>query len=275
MGSKRKTHSRTQRDVVERDIDKSDVVEGDAVESSACQVVEAPEQVDLNKLLASLRQLDQFQPEIEAKAEVTTPDHANRLADVERRLQAIERKVTDLSNYLPQLEQAVRNQSMAQPVFTDVGSKARDDEPGESDNSTGLSTMAFLSNWEAERAKMLNAIEDETKTPEAVEEVISSTTAIDKTLVDLEDMPGVTAEDINEIAALKQRLQEMLRETEIELSIQRAKISHERAQIEQKAAIISQRERELSRRVEEGKKNKGVLSRMKNFLQMNTEVSKD
>jgi hypothetical protein len=187
-------------------------------------------------------------------------------------LQAIEQKVSDLSNYLPQLEQATGNQTLE---FTDVESSEIVNEDSEISTSSGLSTTAFLNNWESERAKMLNAIEDETKTPEAVEEVINSTTAIDRTLTDLENIPGVTPEDINEIAALKQRLQEMLRETEIELSIQRAKISHERAQIEQKAAILSQREKELSRRVEEGKKNKGVLSRMKNFLHMKNEESKD
>ena len=221
--------------------------------------------------MSSLRQLDQFQPEIETKAELpSSSDH--RLADFERRLQAIEQKVSDLSNYLPQLEQATGNQTLE---FTDVESSEIVNEDSEISTSSGLSTTAFLNNWESERAKMLNAIEDETKTPEAVEEVINSTTAIDRTLTDLENIPGVTPEDINEIAALKQRLQEMLRETEIELSIQRAKISHERAQIEQKAAILSQREKELSRRVEEGKKNKGVLSRMKNFLHMKNEESKD
>ncbi len=245
---------------------------------SAKRNVEAPEQVDLNKLLDSLRQLDQFQPEAE-KVEEEGNSNEYRLQDFERRLQAIEQKVTDLSNCLPQWEQALRNQTTAtaQPAFADLKSvgESQANEDGELHGSTGLSTTAFLSNWEAERSKMLNAIEDETKTPEAVEAVINSTAAIDRSLMDLENMPGVTTEDINEITALKQRLQEMLRETEIELSIQRAKISHERAQIEQKAAIISQREKELTRRVEEGKKSKGVLSRMKNFLHINVEEPKN
>lgn len=76
--------------------------------------------------------------------------------------------------------------------------------------------------------------------------------------------------DMDQIQLLKEQLESMLRETEIELSIERAKITQQRAELEEKAMDLARREREILRRAESqtGQRDPsgGMLSRMKHFL---------
>ncbi len=79
-----------------------------------------------------------------------------------------------------------------------------------------------------------------------------------------------TPSEVDQIQLLKEQLESMLRETEIELSIERAKITQQRAELEEKAMDLARRERELLRRAESQRGQRdpagGMLSRMKHFL---------
>ncbi len=139
---------------------------------------------------------------------------------------------------------------------------------------SGLSTASFLGNWQKQRDEMLNqfskaeATFENTSTdkqPAKKTDITCSSEVVSES--DLKDL-GATVEDVNEILLLKEQLQQAMRETEIELSIQRAKISQERAALEDRESRLVQRERDVERRVsEKNEKSKGRnVFRLQSFL---------
>lgn len=94
---------------------------------------------------------------------------------------------------------------------------------------------------------------------------------------ELQALPGVTQADLDYIQHLKDQLESLSRETEVELSISRAKLTQQLADLEEREADISRREKELLRKSEQKSttddSSKGMLSRMKHFLGKRPESS--
>ena len=141
----------------------------------------------------------------------------------------------------------------------------------ETHDCSGLSTASFLGNWQQQREQMLQSLSAQESVNEPGKSFGSAPALEERSTPEQREreiLQDATPDELNEIQSLKEQLQQALRDTEIELSIQRAKLSQERAALEQLAANLSQREREMTRRAETPKKS-GMMNRLKSFLAKN------
>ncbi len=147
--------------------------------------------------------------------------------------------------------------------------------------SANIDTSVF-SSWHSQREQMLAALSTESETasrapkPRPVEPVPKAKPELKIPLnfeppaAESSALAHATAEDLVEIEGLKAQLQEALRETEIELSIQRAKLSQERQRLEEFESALNQRERSISRQNlnSSRKQDDGIVKRLKGFLNL-------
>ncbi|MEZ6094549.1 MAG: hypothetical protein R3C03_09985 [Pirellulaceae bacterium] len=225
---------------------------------------------EMERQLDDLTQVSQLTAEIQSRTVTSesNQDHRDWEEKFEQRFDQFETRIQEwinsgvASNTVPHSGTEAETSVDDRPMFEDVTS---------GNEVTGLSTASFLGNWQQQREEMLSAFSnsakgtEETET-EKVEETPSASELSESELVEL----GATQDDIDEILAIKEQLQTALRETEIEMSIQRAKISQERAALDERASQIEQRERELNRKqpdsgTKEKKSGRNVF-RLQSFL---------
>lgn len=143
--------------------------------------------------------------------------------------------------------------------------------PGEDtqqfDQAVGLEAASFLKGWQQQRNEMLQRMSTREPTP----------TATRTQATDLRHQPSVPAvsellnaspEELSEIQQLRDQLNQAMRDTEIELSRERARISNDRLELDRREAEIRQREMEVSHQASHNSApvKDGRLARLRKML---------
>ncbi len=144
------------------------------------------------------------------------------------------------------------------------------DEDEDFDGAVGLEASSFLKGWQQQRKEMLDRMsQQEEEKAVVVEKHVASPAK--KNMWDASPvLAGASSEDIDEIQQLKDQLKLAMRDAEIELSRERAKISNDRLELDRKSNDLERREKEVKRKEESpavvsacGDKR---VSRLKSFL---------
>lgn len=138
-------------------------------------------------------------------------------------------------------------------------------------DSEEVGSGSFLKSWQQQRDEMLNRLsnpdEATTANRSPSHEHATEATPEDKWSVSLE---GASPEDLSEIETLKDQLKKAMRDAEIELSMERARMSNERVTLEKRIAELEQREKELTKQANAEPSHKdGRVSRLRKLLGRN------
>lgn len=131
-----------------------------------------------------------------------------------------------------------------------------------------------ISHWERQKAAVLDKYGIDPEHRPDISMPTMKTDSVDEALTkqvdELEENGEADQEEIAAIEQLKEDLTTKLREAEIELSINRAKLSQQQAELEEKQVELDRREKQLQKKLEKQaptpEKSSGMLERMKRHL---------
>jgi hypothetical protein len=149
--------------------------------------------------------------------------------------------------------------------------KDNDKDDDEFEGAVGLEAASFLQGWQKQRKEMLERMSQQEEVEAAAAE--SARNHVPKTgkknMWDISPaLAGASSDDIDEIQMLKDQLKQAMRDAEIELSMERAKMSNERLQMEKRLHDIERREKDIQRKSIQPESECGDnrVSRLKSFL---------
>ena len=239
----------------------------------------------LDKLDTNVQALNPRFDSLDEKVESTTPRNDNNDAETESQLSSqLDSIGSDLANVVSKLEDkfvslertfedqcetvkqlctkisttdSPKSETFAEPVF-----EKKEAEPVVDDSS---------SHWQKQKEEMLAKYdENHQKSDQAAADAKAKKSATNKSS---ESTDHSLVTDHAEIEKLKQDLNSKLREAEVELSINRARLSQERAAFERDQAELDRRTEALESKLaamktdgDDGKGGNGILSRFKRHL---------
>ncbi len=146
-------------------------------------------------------------------------------------------------------------------------SPSRGDDSHQFDQAVGLEAATFLKGWQQQRNEMLQRMSASEPLPAP-----SLATATDSrhqpSFPVTSELLNASPEELSEIQQLRDQLNQAMRDTEIELSRERARISNDRLELDRREAELRQREMELSHQADRNATpvKDGRLARLRKML---------
>lgn len=194
-------------------------------------------------------------------------DHLRGLAaSLDERCLRLDLRLSDQEELLRRVEALLNSRETPASAGTTAANSAEGESGAEP--ACGLETMSFLRGWQQQRSEMLDRMsrqeaadhEEEPKTPTSEDPGASATANA---------LLEASEDDRNEIQRLKDQLQQAMRDAEIELARERARLSNERLELERRDAEWKAREKELLKQLQSRstpQQRDGGMSRLKRLL---------